>query len=95
MDHPASTWINNAIGTGTLIAVFAGYIPAMGAMVALVYYVIQIYESETVQRWLAGRRVRKIARLKARVIMMEARSRVAPLLPSTPDDSGMPMKSLD
>lgn len=80
-DHPYSTWLMNAIGTGTIFATIMGYVPSIGAGVAAVYYVVQIIESATVQRWLAGRRIRKLARLKARVVMLEAQDRAA-LLPS-------------
>jgi hypothetical protein len=66
------TWFAGLISGGTIIASIIGYIPAFGASVAIFYYFIQIYESATVQRWLASRRTRKIARLKARVLMMEA-----------------------
>jgi hypothetical protein len=50
------------------------------------WYCIQIYESATVQRIIATRRIRKIARLKARVIMMEAQYRAALQQPALPDE---------
>lgn len=96
MDHPVSQWLGNVISGAAIVASFVGYIPGIAACVALVWYFIQIYESATIQRWLAGRRIRKLARLKARVIMLEAINH-RPLLPGNtgPDDSGMPMKPLD
>jgi hypothetical protein len=89
-NHTFSHWIANFISGGAIIATMTGYIPAVAAGVGLIWYLIQIYESSTVQRWLAGRRIRKIARLKARVIMMEAHAHAAPLLPSKPDEPGLP-----
>lgn len=81
-EHPYSTWIMNAIGTGTIFATVVGYLPGIAAGVAAIWYLVQIVESPTVQRWMAHRRVRKLARLKAQVVMLEARDRAA-LLPSS------------
>lgn len=76
-DSPLLSWFGNIASGVTIVTTLFGILPALAAGVALVWYVIQIYESTTVQRWLAGRRMRKIARLKARVLMME--SHVAPM----------------
>lgn len=50
---------------GSLLAL----LPAVVALFAAVYYVIQIYESDTTQKWLEKRRMvrkaRRIARLRA------------------------------
>lgn len=87
-DNSVSTWISNIVSTGAVAATILGYVPAAAALVALIWYMIQIYESATVRRWLADRRVRKLARLKARVIMLEAQSRAALPMPSNfGDDS--------
>lgn len=87
-------WLGNGLSAGAIISTFAGWTPSIAAIVALIWYLIQIYESATVQRWLANRRVVKLARLKARVIMLEAIARRPALHGSTPepDDSGMEMK---
>jgi hypothetical protein len=64
-----------------------GWAPGIAALVALIWYLIQIYESATVQRWVANRRIRKIARMKAKVMMLEARHR-DPLRGLDPLDDG-------
>lgn len=74
-DSNFSLWISNVFGGGVIVSTVAGWAPPIAATVALVWYLIQIYESATVQRWIALRRVRKLARLKARVIMMEAQGK--------------------
>lgn len=81
-DHPVSTWIMNVIGTGTIVATFIGYMPGVAAGAAALWYFIQVWESATVRRWRANRRIRKLARLKARVVMLEASDR-ASILPSS------------
>lgn len=74
-NHTISHWIANATSGGLVVTTVMGWAPAAAALVGLVWYLIQIYESSTVQRWLAFRRSRKLAHLKARVLMMEAQSR--------------------
>lgn len=70
-------------GLGTIVTSFLGWLPPTAATVALIWYFIQIYESHTMQRWLLNRRTRKLARLKARVILMEAQGK--PALPGPGD----------
>lgn len=74
-DHPITLWLLNLGSAGSIIASILGFLPPLAALVALVWYFIQIGESVTVQRWITGRRVRKLARLKARAIMLEAKMR--------------------
>jgi hypothetical protein len=88
-NHPISQWLGNGASIAALLGSFLGWIPAIGALVAAAWYAIQIYESATVQRWVANRRVRKIARLKARVIMMEAQARQMLPLPKNFDEPGL------
>lgn len=85
MDHSTiNQWLGNGLSIGAIASTMLGWTPAVAAIVALVWYLIQIYESTTVQRWLATRRNRKLARLKARVLMMEARSK--PPIPGPEDN---------
>jgi len=56
----------------TIVVAFLGYFPAVAAIVALIWYGIQIYESHTVQRWLSTRRERKIATLRKDLARYEA-----------------------
>lgn len=74
-DHTFATWIGNVVGGGTLIATLVGWLPGtitvIASLTALVWYFIQIAESETVRRWSANRRARKLAKLKARLLLLE------------------------
>ncbi len=63
-----------------------GLAPAIAAAVGGIWYLIKIYESATVQRWVNARRVRKLARLKARVIMLEAQGREPLQMPKSFSD---------
>lgn len=73
------TWIISTAASTTIVTTLAGLLPPIAATVALVWYFIQIYESHTYRSWTAKRRVRKIARLKARLLMLE--SKPAPIPP--------------
>jgi hypothetical protein len=86
-NHTVSNWVGNVVSGAAIGASWIGMIPTVmtviASSVALVWYLIQIYESATVQRRIAQRRVRKLAHLKARVILMEAQGR--PALPGPGD----------
>lgn len=89
MDDPSHTitnWFSNILGGTAVVATVAGLAPPIAAIIAAVWYLVQIYESATVQRWIALRRVRKLARLKARVLMLEVQSK--PPLPG-PESGGL------
>ena len=81
-DHVLYWTMNGASGVA-IITTIVGWLPPMAAVVALIWYIIQIYESDTIQNWIRGKRVRKIARMKARVLMMEAQNK-----PDLPDLGG-------
>lgn len=74
-DNNILSWTGNLISVGAIATSIMGYAPAVAAIVALIWYAIQIYESQTVRQWIADRRARQLARLKARVVLLEARPR--------------------
>jgi len=64
---------SGAAVVGSLVNVF----PAVAASVALVWYLIQVYESKWMQTRLSTRRLRQIARLKVEIARLEALELVA------------------
>ena len=72
-DHILS-WVGNSASIAAVASTMIGWLPPRAAFIALVWYIIQIYESDTVQRKLRMRRTRKLARMKAQVIMLEAQN---------------------
>lgn len=62
-------WIGHSISAGALLGALTGLIPALAALIAVIYYIIQIYESDTVQKYLDKRRriwkARRVAKLRA------------------------------
>lgn len=63
----------DAISAGALLASFIGWAPPLAALGALAWYVIQVWESKTVQGWLHRRKQRKLS--QARVIARLVRDR--------------------
>lgn len=84
MDQTASSWAGNIISAGAIITSFMGWVPGIAAIVALVWYVIQISESQTVQRWFLARRQRKLASLRAKLLKLEGSEPLA--LPPPAED---------
>lgn len=51
----------HTVAAATVLGSIAGFLPPLAAFVAVIWYSIQIYESDTVQRWLArGKQPRKV-----------------------------------
>lgn len=55
-----------------IVGTVAGWFPYFAAFVGLCYYLLQIYESATLQTWFHTRRLRKLASLKKLVASLEA-----------------------
>jgi hypothetical protein len=72
-EHNFTLWISNLVGGATIVSTLTGMVPAIAAGVALVWYLIQIHESATIQKWIKTRRIRKLAHLKAQALMLEAK----------------------
>lgn len=87
--HPFSvtSWIANTISGGTVIVSLLGLLPTIltvvASAVALIWYAIQISESETVKRWTALRKQRKIARLQAQLLSLVSHSHDEAVPPKT------------
>ncbi len=57
--HPNMSPVGDAISLGAIIGTFAHILPHIAALVALIWYCLQVYESETVQTHLHRRRIRR------------------------------------
>ena len=67
-----SHWVGHLVSAGAIIGTIAGYLPALAAIVAVSWYLVQLYESHTVQFYLRARRERKIARLTLELARLQA-----------------------
>jgi hypothetical protein len=68
-----SHWAGHIVSLFALTGSLFGIIPAIAGVAALVWYIIQIVESRTVQEWLRKRNARKIVRLQAELAALEVR----------------------
>jgi chromate transport protein ChrA len=75
--NDANTWLGHSISLGAILMTLAGLLPAAAALVAIIWYAIQIYESVTVQRWLKNRRLKALVVLRAKSVALELRIRQA------------------
>ena len=64
-------WIGHTLSLGSIVGALAGFFPAVASLVALIFYLFQIYENKTFQLWLRNRRIKKLAKLKAKMLVLE------------------------
>ncbi len=69
-----SHWTGHIISLFALTGSLFGVIPAIAGVAALIWYVIQIVESRTVQEWVHRRNARKIVKLQAELAALELRN---------------------
>lgn len=62
----------HGLSVGAIIGSLFGWAPPVAAIAAFVWYLIQIYESKYVQRFLHNRRIRKLAKLRKEIAYIEA-----------------------
>lgn len=66
-----TAWVGHSLSTTAILGTIVGWFPPIAAVAAFIWYSIQIAESDTVQKFLNKRRAHKIARLKAKVELLE------------------------
>ncbi len=74
--HPVSL-AGDVLGAGAIVGTFLGYLPLVAAFLALIWYVIQIWESRTVQHWWRNRqevkKAKRLVRLRAKEKILVAK----------------------
>lgn len=63
----------DAVSAVAVIGAIVGWAPPLAAMGALVWYIVQIYESKTVQQWLGRRRQRRESRARVEAHLLRQR----------------------
>ena len=71
MDWSIDKWAGNIVSVGAIFGTFIGWLPGIAAFIAFVWYLIQIYESATVQLWLKRRLLKKLQRLHQQASELE------------------------
>ncbi len=76
LPHPVSL-AGDVLGAGAIVGTFLGYLPLAAAFLALIWYVIQIWESRTVQHWWRNRqevkKAKRLVRLRAKEKILVAK----------------------
>jgi len=73
----AMTTVFHWVSGLTILATIVGWFPAIAAFIAASWYIVQLYESATVQTWLRTRRLRRIAAYRVRISALEAQEKKA------------------
>ena len=60
-------WSVDAAAAAAVVAVFMGWAPKVAAVVAFIWYVIQIKESQTIRNWMHGYKVRRAQRIASKM----------------------------
>jgi TctA family transporter len=63
---------------GAILGTFVGWLPGTATIIALIWYVLQVYESKTVQRFLHARRMRRIASAEALLVRLRDQEKSRP-----------------
>lgn len=67
-----NVWLAHGLSGAAILGTIVGWLPPLAAGIALIWYCIQIGESKTVRGYLARRRARKLAKLHAAILKLEA-----------------------
>lgn len=72
-DSPLSgvAWVMHILSFFAIGGSLFGIIPAVAAILAIVWYLIEIFESPTLQKFIRSRRLRKLVRLRAKAVALE------------------------
>lgn len=75
-NHPVLNYTADGVAAGTVVMALVGILPGVAALLAAIWYLVQIYESKTVQDWLAKRAIRRRAirlqKLEAKKLILAA-----------------------
>jgi hypothetical protein len=64
-------WLGNIASVGAIVASYAGWVPSIVALVALVWYLIQIKESNTFTDWRKKRMRHQLERIHQKAARLE------------------------
>ncbi len=52
MNSTLSKHLFDGLSIGTVLATIAGWLPAVAALLSIIWTLIRLYETKTIQRWL-------------------------------------------
>ena len=78
--------LGHLVSLGAIFGTVSGIVPAIAALVALIWYALQIWENKSVQTYIRTRRMRKIVKLRAKLVKAQARVVAQELVDNTLDN---------
>lgn len=84
-DQSALQIVGHTVSLGTLMSVITGLLPVVASLVALIWYIIQIFESDTWCRRTERRRRKRIAELRGELATLETLTTLADITDTAGD----------
>lgn len=66
-----TTWVAHILSLFAIGGAFFGLIPAFAALLAVIWYLLEIWENKTVQRVVRVRKLRRLVKLRAKAVALE------------------------
>jgi hypothetical protein len=76
-DFDLLSWAGHSLSWISILGVVIGWLPSVAVLLAILWYVLQIWDSRHVQTWISNRRVRKLAKLKIEMARLTALELIA------------------
>lgn len=73
MQWDATSLVGNGVSLAAIVGTIVGWLPPLAALAAIIWYVIQIHESKTIQKWIAAYRARKVAKLHREINRLKSK----------------------
>ncbi len=70
-DPISLAWLGHTVSLFTIGGTLFGLIPALAASLAVIWYIIEISESQTVRQWIKARRLKKLIKLRIATVALE------------------------
>src|ERR1035437_540100 len=92
-DFNLTTWFGNIASVGAIFSTMLGWAPPIAALMALMWYAIQINESRTVVRWRARRILLNEAKVLARAKVAAAETQAKILVDAAKADAASVLRA--
>jgi hypothetical protein len=66
-----ASWMGHTLSSIAIVGSAFGWFPYFAAFLAACWYAVQLYESKTIQDSIKAHRLRKAARLRAKLMIVE------------------------
>lgn len=67
----AAWWTAHIVSPVAFIGTLLGFLPGATAVIIFLFYSVQLYESKSVQKWIANRRERRLQKLRMKIQCLE------------------------